>query len=169
MTASKLIVPAILVPFIAWRVYARYRRNVGRQPFNPRSLTGRIIFFSVISLIVIGALLNSLPALGAFGGGLAVSVLIAWISMHLTRFEKTPQGEFYTPNTYIGVGLTLLLFARIAYRMFVVFSATPEELRYLPPPFQSPMTLFILGITAGYYIAYYTGILIRGKRDLKNG
>jgi hypothetical protein len=35
-----------------------------------------------------------------------------------------------------------------------------------PAPFQSPLTLFIMGLTVGYYLAYLTGLFVhtRDKR-----
>jgi hypothetical protein len=29
-----------------------------------------------------------------------------------------------------------------------------------PPPFQSPLTFFIFGLIAGYYIVYYIGLFV---------
>ena len=35
-----------------------------------------------------------------------------------------------------------------------------------PPPMQSPLTFFIIGLTFGYYLAYYTGLFVH-TRDKK--
>jgi hypothetical protein len=163
MTSAQ-IVPAIIVPFIAWRVYVRVRRNIGRQPFQPRRMVARVAIFSVVSVLVGLGALAYLPSLAALGGGLLLGVPLALVGLHLTRFETTEQGRFYTPNTAIGVALTVLLVGRMGYRMFSLFAALP--LAGMPPPalFQSPLTLLIFGVTAGYYIAYYTGVLWRGPK-----
>jgi hypothetical protein len=31
--------------------------------------------------------------------------------------------------------------------------------------FHSPFTLLVFGVTTGYYIAYYSGLLIRNRKD----
>ena len=41
MTSTQLV-PALIIPFIAWRVYRRVRRNIGRQQFRPAKLKASI-------------------------------------------------------------------------------------------------------------------------------
>ena len=162
MTASQLA-PAIIIPFIAWRVYRRVQRNIGRQRFQPTRLTVRIVIFSVISVLIGLATLAYPLSLAGLGGGLLLGVPLALAGLHLTRFETTPDGKFYTPNTAIGVAVIVLFAGRITYRMMVLFVSPPAD---QPPPalFQSPLTLVLFGVTAGYYIAYNAGVLIRGKK-----
>lgn len=165
MTSAQLI-PALIVPFIAWRVYRRFRRNVGRQPFQPGRLVSRIIFFSLISVLIgLGAMAH-LPSLEALGGGLLLGVPLALIGLQLTKFETTPEGNFYTPDTVIGVTMIVLLAGRIAYRIYALYSLMPT-LTGEPTPqmFQSPLTLLIYGVTAGYHIAYYAGVLLRSSKS----
>ena len=162
MTTTQLV-PAIVIPFIAWRVYMRVRRNVGRQPFRPSQLVVRIVIFSIISLLIGLGAMNYPQSLEALGGGLVLGVPLALIGLHLTKFETTPTGKFYTPNTAIGVALIVLFAGRVGYRMFALFGASPTG-SPPPAPFQSPLTLLIFGVTAGYYIAYYAGVLRRGKK-----
>ena len=162
MTPSQLA-PAIIIPFIAWRVYMRVRRNIGRQRFQPTRLKVRIVIFSVISgLIGLGTLAYP-PSLAGLGGGLLLGVPLALAGLHLTRFETTPEGKFYTPNTAIGVAVIVLFAGRIGYRMVVLFIAPPMD-QTPPALFQSPLTLVLFGVTAGYYIAYKAGVLIRGNK-----
>lgn len=163
MTSAQLV-PALVVPFIAWRVYVRFKRNVGRQPFKPRRLAVRIGFFSLITALLALATLNHLPALGGLAGGLVAGAALAFVGLKLTRFELTPEGEFYVPNTYIGIGLTLLLVGRIAYRVMVLYVSSPTMEGPPPGLFQSAATLVVFGLSAGYFIAYNTGLLVRGKR-----
>jgi hypothetical protein len=163
MSPNKLI-PALIIPFIAWRVYSRVRRNIGRQPFRPGRLKTSIGIFSTITLLFAYGSLAWLPVLGALGGGLLLSVPLAWFGVNLTKFETTPEGKFYTPNTALGVAVTVLFVGRIAYRFLVLFAAPDLQAPPTPQPFQSPLTFFLFGLTAGYYIAYYSGVLIRSHR-----
>jgi hypothetical protein len=47
-----LIVPAVAAPLIVWRLYARTRRNFGRQPIRPKRMWTRVAIFSVLSVLV---------------------------------------------------------------------------------------------------------------------
>ena len=74
-------------------------------------------------------------------------------------------GHFYTPNTHIGIALSVLFVGRIAYRYIV--RNDPVTAPNHAPLFQSPLTLLIVGLTVGYYIVYQAGILIH-NHDKKN-
>lgn len=142
----------------------RFRRNVGRQTLRPRRLITTICIYSVLSVLIgAGALLTS-SNLFVFGG-LLVGVLLGagmgLYGLHLTRFEPTPSGLFYTPNPYMGVALTTLLVARLAYRAMVL--STPASRANAPHAFNSPLTTFLFGLLAGYYVAYYIGVLVRSN------
>jgi hypothetical protein len=163
MTNAQLV-PALVVPFIAWRVYLRARRSIGRQPFQPNRLLVRIGIFSVVSLLMGAASFSYLPSLAALAGGLVLGGLLSLVGLRLTRFEDTPAGKFYTPNTALGVALLALFVGRIAYRLFVIFGEPLIGDGPAPRMFQSPLTLLIFGLTAGYYIAYNAGVLVRAKR-----
>lgn len=167
MTAAKLLPIAIIVPLFIWRVYVRARRNIGPQPLHRRQLKVRMGIFAAVALLLGGAAAWHWPMLGALGGGLACGVPLALIGLRLTRFETKPDGHVvYVPNTLIGVALTLLLLGRLVYRFGALSSAMAAETMTVPPTFQSPMTFAIFGLTAGYYIAYYAGVLIRGREHL---
>jgi len=105
-----------------------------------------------------------LPSLEAEMGGVLVGVALAFLGLRLTRWEMTPEGNFYTPNALLGIGLTLLFVGRLVYRLTVLFADPPAIGAGTPPLFQSPLTLLIFGVTAGYYLAYTAGVLLRGRR-----
>ncbi|MBX3735727.1 MAG: hypothetical protein KF715_03475 [Candidatus Didemnitutus sp.] len=163
MTSTQLA-PAILIPFVVWRIYVRARRNIGRQPLRPAGLAVRLaIYTGIVGLVTIFAA-PFLTSLEAEVGGLIVGVALAVLGLRLTRWEMTSAGNFYTPNALLGIGLTLLFVGRLVYR-FTVLLANPPEIGAPPPPlFQSPLTLLIFGVTAGYYLAYTAGVLVRGRR-----
>lgn len=145
-------------------MYMRVRGNIGRQPFEPKRIKSRIIILGIIGALL-GAMMAMRPlALLAFAGGAAGSVLLAWLGVTLTRFERTGSGDFYTPNTIIGVTLSLLLIGRFVYRFIVVYNAMHSGMPEGPQAFQSPLTGAIIGLTFGYYVAYYIGVLIHGNR-----
>jgi hypothetical protein len=160
---SKQLIPALFIPFIAWRVYTRVRRNIGRQPFRPTRLKVSIGIFAAIAVLFALGSLSHLPVLGALAGGMILSIPIALYGLKLTKFEDTPEGKFYTPDTALGIGISALFLGRLAYR-FLVNAAPGLQTMQAPPPFQSPLTFFLFGLSAGYFIAYQTGVLKRSHR-----
>src|ERR1700690_1044232 len=159
--SSAHIVPILLAGLFAWSIYRRVRRNIGRQKLHPRRAVTSIIILSVVSVLIVGTSLPNAHLLLGFGGGLLPGALLGLAGLHLTRFETTDDGRFYTPNTHIGVALSLLLVGRIAYRFMVLSNAASTSDH--PPPMRSPLTFFIFGLTAGYYIVYQTGLFIHSR------
>lgn len=153
------VLPTLVVPLIAWRLYARIRRTIGRQHFRPRRSWTSVIIFSGLTLLVAGSALRSPAALGALGLGVALAVPLGVLSLRLTRFETSTGERFYIPNSIIGIGVTVLFIARLTYRMTVVMKAAPGATG-MPPLAQSPLTLALYGLTAGYYVTYSAGLLL---------
>jgi hypothetical protein len=99
--------------------------------------------------------------------GVIAGIALAAYGLRHTKFESTPDGLYYTPNTHIGIALSLLFVARIAYRFVQMYVGTDG---FTEPPaafMRSPVTLLILGTLAGYYASYAFG-LIRRQRLLQS-
>ncbi len=163
--STRNLIPALLLPWFAWRMYRRFHRNVGRQPLHASRLVTGIVIFGLIAVLLLAVSFAVPHLLAGIGGGLVLGGLLALIGLHLTQFEINQGGpHFYTPNTYIGVGLSLLLAGRILYRIGVLYFSDDALLSSSPALMQSPLTLLTVGLTAGYYIAYNAGVLIRSRR-----
>jgi hypothetical protein len=158
MQTSNLAVAAI-VALVAWRLYSRFRRMVGRQRYRPWRTAITLILFPVIVLLVgVGASAHTL-ALEALAGGLATGIALGVVGLRLTRYEATPLGRYYTPNAHIGIALSLLFAARIVWRAIELRSAGADFSAHAPDFARSALTLLVFGVLAGYYITYAAGLV----------
>jgi hypothetical protein len=146
---------------IAWSIYRRVRRNIGRQKLRPRRIKISIVIFSLVSLLFCSLSLHQPRMLAGIGGGLLLGGLLGLAGLRLTKFETTAEGHFYTPNLHIGVALTLLFIGRLLYHQWVLHHPTTTGNH--APMFQSALTFFIFGLIAGYYIVYYLGLFIHTR------
>src|SRR4051812_44895910 len=137
MTSAQLV-PALVIPLVIWRVYRRVRGSIGRQPLQPKQLKFRVGFFVLVSVLIGWGALRFPTALAGLGGGTALGVALGIVALRLTKFEFTPEGNFYTPNTAIGVAVTLVFVGRIAYRVTQIVGADPANRFSI---FQNPLTL----------------------------
>jgi hypothetical protein len=163
----KLLMPVLFGALIAFGVYRRVRRNIGRQPLSPARLTSRIAMFSIIGGLILLMSFRDMNLLGAMLGGIAAGAALGWFGLRHTQFEATAQGQFYTPHTYVGALVSALFLGRIAYRFIVLYSTSHALAAADQNPFaayqKSPLTLAIFGILVGYYVFYYAGVLRRGR------
>jgi hypothetical protein len=156
---THLIIVTAVVALVAWRVYSRIRRVIGRQRLTTLRPWITVVAFP---LILVGVLATSLVhplATLAVGAGAALGIALGLFGTRLTRFEVTPAGLFYTPNAHLGIALSLLLVLRLGYR-FVTLQMGGQ--RFDPQSMQlgaSPLTMAIFGTLAGYYVTYAIGLL----------
>ncbi|MBB6099304.1 hypothetical protein HNR42_002742 [Deinobacterium chartae] len=87
--------------------------------------------------------------------------LAGW-GLKLTRFERTAQGHFYTPNTYLGLTLIAVLIIRLPGRLFQLQAAgqlrtaSPQAYAALGP---GPLARGPLFVIIGYYVCSERGVL----------
>jgi hypothetical protein len=159
----KNVLPLVLVALVAWRLYSRMRRMVGRQRLSPLRPWLTVALFPLLAALVLFGTLaapgaNPLVAAGLCGGVVA-GIALGLYGTRLTRFEATPAGLFYTPNAHLGIALSLLLVARLGYRFLMPYlSGQPVDMRQMQLH-SSPLTLAIFGMLAGYYVTYAIGLL----------
>jgi hypothetical protein len=159
------VITALIVLFIAWRLYARIRRMVGRQKSRVWRHWIAAILFPVLAAMLALPALRHPDALGSLAIGIVVGVALAIVGLRATKFEATPLGYYYTPNAHLGIGLSLLMVARIAYRFYEVRVMTgPDQASHMQDFARSPLTLAIFGTLAAYYTTYAIGILLWRSR-----
>ena len=157
-------IPFLFAGLIAWIVYRRVRRNVGRQKVWPRLIRIYLCTGSLLTLWVISLSFQSLNLLLGIAGGLLVGALLGRLGWRLTKFEETPDGHFYTPDTRIGIAISLLFIARIAYRFWMLRDAAASS--GVHHFIRNPLTLFVFGLFAGYYIVYYIRLFIYTREKM---
>ena len=154
------LVIALVVPLIAWRVYKRVRRHIGRQRSRLWRHWAGTVLCPLLLLLMGLAALRSMEAEVALLGGIAGGFGLGVFGLRLTRFERDGTGFYYTPNPYLGVGLSLLLVGRIAWRLAELYQMHGN----MPPAAsqdlaRSPLTLLMVGVVFGYYAVYSFGLL----------
>jgi hypothetical protein len=162
MTPQALI-PALLVPLIGYRLYRRLRTSFGRQPVQTKRMIVRIVILSAVVTALLLLSLSQSMSLGSAALGLALGAIVGVIGLRLTRFEHTPDGDYYTANPYMGAAVSAILVARLVYRFVVVMPTVQTAAAGNPYAGiqQSPLTLAILMVTLGYYVTYFAGILLK--------
>src|SRR5262252_9361983 len=102
---------ALILILVAWRLYARMRRLISRQKFSPRRPWITTVFFPILLLSLVMSPTMTTMSLAALAVSVAVGVGLGVYGNRLTKFERTPEGLFYTPNAHIGMALTALFAA----------------------------------------------------------
>ena len=153
-----------LAALIAWRMYSRIRRLVGRQRLSRVRPWISVCLVPVLVLLFAFASFAHPGSIAALMAGTVLGAALGAYGLRLTKFEQTTDGLFYTPSGYIGMALSLLLGGRVLYRAVeLYFSATSNG----TPPTEfalSPITLAIFGMLAGHYFAYAIGLLLWRSR-----
>jgi len=153
-----------LVALVAWRMYSRIRRLIGRQRLSRPRLWINACLFPALVLLLAFLSFADLDAVAALVTGVVVGAALGAYGLRLTKFEKSAEGFFYTPSAHIGVALSLLFAGRVLYRIVELYFSTAQT-GSLPTDFaRSPITLAIFGALAGYYVAYSIGVLLWRRR-----
>lgn len=145
----------ILVPLVAWRLYARFRRLVGRQRLSRVRPWISLTLFPALLAVLVWLVHGRLGMLAWLGSALVAGGLLARYGLSRTVFEAIPGGLYYTPHAPLGIALSALFAGRILYRVYEVISHGPAAADFA----RSPLTLAVFGLLAGYYVTYAFGLV----------
>lgn len=163
----------IMLPVLALIVWRRVSRTFGRQRIRRKRMIARVAIFAVIGgLLALSGFHHLALAEGLFGGVL-VGGAVGLVGLQLTRFEVDPiKGDCYVPNPWIGALLTVLLLGRLAWRLMVAWPQLQHAqagMQAQPMAYaSSPLTMLVIGLLIGYYIVYYSGVLIHHQRFVRS-
>jgi len=163
---QRLMTSLLTGALVIWVFYRRVRRSIGRQSLSPRRLQLRIASLAILGCLLGWNAAHEPSLVGALLLGAVAGAALGQLGLRHTQFEFTPTGDFYTPHTYIGIGVTAALIARLIYRFMAVQPTSGAMVMHahdasLAPA--SPLTLAIFGLLVGYYLSYYIGLLRRAR------
>jgi hypothetical protein len=164
--APQLLMPLIMAPLMLFGVWRRIRRTFGPQPIQRKRMMLRIGFLALAGVLIGSLGLVNLLLLEGLLGGVAIGVVLGLLGLNLTRFERNAAGaDVYIPNPWIGGLLTVLLLGRLIWRFAVLGTQAGASVAPTAPQLgNSPLTLLLVGLMIGYYVAYYSGLLIHHRR-----
>jgi cytochrome b561 len=148
-----------LIPLLAWRIRARFRRMVGRQRLSRIRPWITLVLFPTLVLLIGLAARSQPERILWLAAGLVVGAALGVFGLSKTQFEPTKEGLFYTPNAHLGIALSLLFVARIAYRFVEIYRMGPGGPSGMGDFARSPLTLSVFGLLAGYYVSYAIGLV----------
>lgn len=158
---------AAVIALMVFIAYRRIRRAIGRQELQPLRMKIRMALLAAASIAFVVVPHGDVLILAAAAAGAAIGMGLAVYALKHTRVEFTESGTFYTGHPYIGLGIALLFVGRLVYRFVLISTAAPamEAPRGVSPfagMIGNPVTTGVFFVVAGYYLAYYTGLLRRG-------
>ena len=163
------LILAFVAVLVAFRMYRRVRTTMGPQPVSEWRLILRALIFAVLGGYLAFSPAVTTIAREGLGGGVVLGLLLGALGLHHTRFEKRSDKPYYIPNTYIGLGVSLLFIGRIVYRMVLAYPQMQQQgggggMQPLNMAQQNPLTLGALGLVVGYYLLYNLGVVLLSRR-----
>jgi hypothetical protein len=170
--------PFLFAALVVFAVYRRLRRSFGRQPLRPVRMKVRMALLTVLVCLLLPAALRSSQFLAAELAGAALGIGLGVWGARRTRFLTHGGQLYYVPHTYTGIAISLLFLGRLVYRVVQVYGSThashaanaqataaadPAQAFAPASMVQSPLTVGIFFLLAGYYLYYYGWLLWKSK------
>lgn len=164
-----LLIPLLFVGVLAlWALLLplaliqRYRYGKARRRAQPLAVRVNAWLLLVSApLFLLGAWIGGFWVAGALAhaaAGLGAGVAVGIVGIWLTRFERTPQGLFYTSPAWLVLLLTTLVAARIALGFWQMLQRW-QAAGSLPALLADHAGLFAVGgLLLGYALAYAWGL-----------
>jgi hypothetical protein len=174
------IVPYLLAALVVFAIYRRLRRSFGRQVLSPKRMSLRIVLLAVVGCMLLPMGLRSGQFLTAELVGAALGIGLGLWGAERTRFQMYGDRMHYVPHTYTGIAVSLLFLGRLVFRIVQAYSgaghladaqvanahahAADASQAFVPASMlQSPLTVGIFFVLAGYYLCYYSLVLWKSK------
>jgi hypothetical protein len=100
--------------------------------------------------------------------GMACGGILGALGLALTRWERRPEGLFYTPNRWLAVLVTLAIAARFVYGWWRAThpgsSSASGDQHWLITASGTQFSLAVAAGLIGYYLVYSIGVRLRLAR-----
>lgn len=166
-----LIVLALWLVLLPLSLWQRYRFGKARRrawPWLVRVNAWGLLLSAVVFMVMMAITNYWWP--GAFiyaAAGSAAGLGLGGLGLLLGRFERTPQGLFYTPNAWLILALTLIVAARIAMGFVELWRYWQGRESLSLIPIVDHASLFaVAGLLIGYYLVFTWGLRARLPRPL---
>lgn len=150
----------LLLPLSLWQ---RYRFGKARRrawPWMVR-LNAWLLLLSALLFVITMAITSVWwpGALAYAAAGVGAGLLVGAIGLWATRFERSPQGLFYTPNPWLILALTLVVAARIGMGFVELWRYWQGRESLALIPVVDHASLFsVAGLLIGYYLVFTWGL-----------
>ena len=169
VAALLLIVALILaMPLL---LVLRYRAGTARRMGRPWIATTNLVMMIVSAgLFLWAAAITGLwvpKALPYSLAGLLAGILLGFLGLTLTRWERTPRALHYTPNRWLVLLITLAVTSRLLYSVWRVWHSwrtTGSGGSWLASAGIAG-SMAVGALVIGYYLAYSAGIRWRLRQD----
>jgi len=155
------LVPYLATAGIGWLYYRRIRRSFGRQAWQPKRTIARLVLVSLVAASLVCAAVF-VPHVGiGIAIGTLVGAALGVFALKHTHAQLIDGKRYYTPNPWIGGGLSLLLLGRLAWRWSqgALTGGSAQVGQQL-----SPLTLGIAATLIAYSLVYSGGLLLRMRK-----
>jgi hypothetical protein len=157
---------ALLLPFA---MRARYRAGTSRRRaqgwvvgVNAWLLLASVAVFALGAAIAQAWLAHAVRDATL---GLMLGVAVGIAGLWLTRFERTADGLYYTPNRWLVLALVWIIAARIVLGMWTAWQRMGDEVATTGTQWlHAGGWLGVGGLLLGYWVAYTWGLRARVRR-----
>jgi hypothetical protein len=166
--------PFLFALLFVFLIYRRFRRNFGRQPLRPIRMQIRIGVLILVGGVLLPTAFRSAAFLSAMLAGMVVGIALAIWGGSRTRYLRISNQLYYVPHTYTGVAVSLLFVGRLIYRVIQVYAnahaarsvaaESSKQAFAASSMLSSPLTLSLFFVLMGYYVCYYSIVLLKSKR-----
>jgi hypothetical protein len=155
------LTPYLATAGIGWLYYRRIRRSFGRQSWQPKRTVARLALVSLVAVSLVCAAVFLPHVAAGIGVGGVLGAVLGMVGLRYTHAQVVEGQRCYTPNPWIGSGLSVLLLGRLAWRWSQgalgggVGQAAQQA---------SPFTLGLAATLIGYSLVYSSGLLLRMRK-----
>ncbi len=99
--------------------------------------------------------------------GMCFGAILGLLSLAVTRWERQPEGLFYTPSRWLALLVTLAIAARFVYgwwRTTHSGSSAPGDQNWLMTASGTELSLGVAAGLIGYYLVYSIGVRLQVAR-----